>query len=344
MPWAPATSPYPPVEAAAAERLRTVDGAYVSPFERGEMRLVEGRRRWIRGAVHDADDVLLPGSQRVAGDPESPVAVDPTIVRRRKDVKDLDGTWLYGGHWMTHFGHFLVETLTTLWADPTERPDGLLLHRSYQGADPQHRKGVLLSPEPREWQATFLDLAGFGGLPIRVVQDRPVTPERIIVAARPLVFKACAGPDAVAAWERVAAATDQPGRGSTGRVFLSRSAFHQTRDSPKRVRSTEGWDTALDTAFATAGFAVVHPETLPLVEQIRLTRGAEVLAGASGSALHLSAFAGTGTRVIEVGDDRFSDAPGLTQRVIDAARGHTTSFVPYGPPESVAPALAELDL
>ncbi len=351
MPWVPATSPHPPAEEAAQDRLRTVDGGQVTPFERGEVRTIHQRQRWIRGAVHDADGTLLPGSQRIwGGEPGSPVAVDPAILGDPAPApKQLDGTWLYGGHWMVHFGHFLVETLTGLWPDTAgeiDTPDGLLFHRTYLGADPETRKGVLLTPEPRPWQAELLELAGFGGLPIRVVQSRPVTADRVVVPARPMAFKAWAGPDAVAVWERVAlAATASTGRAEvSGRVFLSRTGFHRTRETPKRVRTTEDWDAALDTAFAAVGFDVVHPETLPLREQIRLVRGAEVLAGASGSALHLAAFAGSDTRVIEVGDRRFSSAPGLTQRVIDASRGHLTAFVPHGTPDTLAPALAELEL
>jgi len=51
--------------------------------------------------------------------------------------------------------------------------------------------------------------------------------------------------------------------------------------------------------------------------------------GVSGSALHLSAFAHPGTRVIEICDSRAGVRPLPNQRVIDAACGHLASVVPF---------------
>ena len=48
---------------------------------------------------------------------------------------------------------------------------------------------------------------------------------------------------------------------------------------------------------AAMGFLVVAPEHLTLTEQIALAARATVLCGPSGSALHLSVFAGPGARV-----------------------------------------------
>jgi len=55
---------------------------------------------------------------------------------------------------------------------------------------------------------------------------------------------------------------------------------------------------------------------------------AQVVAGASGSALHLSAFAPSSTRVLEIGDSRSPDRPVAMQVVIDAACGHEHAFLP----------------
>lgn len=77
-------------------------------------------------------------------------------------------------------------------------------------------------------------------------------------------------------------------------------------------------------------------------EQVRLMAGARVIAGASGSSLHLAAFASAPADVIEVGDRRSPDAPVPNQTVVNAACGHRAAFVPaHLSPEVV---LAELDL
>ena len=90
-----------------------------------------------------------------------------------------------------------------------------------------------------------------------------------------------------------------------------------------------------------AGFAVVNPEQMDLDEQLALVADAAVIAGSSGSALHLSAFAPASTRVLEVGDLRSPERPMPMQLVIDAVRGHEHHFVRGD--QSVGEVAAEVD-
>ncbi len=89
---------------------------------------------------------------------------------------------------------------------------------------------------------------------------------------------------------------------------------------------------------------MVHPETLPVEEQIRLAAGADVLAGSAGSAMHLAVFGPSGRRVIEIGDERTPDRTGLMQTVVNAALGHRQAHIPYGDPTIVPTALDDLGL
>lgn len=324
-----AASPRQPPESGCP--LVTVKGAVLTPLRRGELRTTESPRRWITGAVHDAEGRLLPVSQRMwSGDPRSPVAADPDPVRVPKVAEELSGTWLYAGHWFPHFGHFLLETLTNLWPDPTTLAlDGVVAHRGYRGDLAPAGSGLgLAAPEPPSWQRELLRLAGYGDLELRKVRGRPARVEQLLVPARPVVLKSWAKPPAVEVWRRIAGAVEP---GPDKRVFLSRKLFHADRHGDRRrVRVREGWDDKLECVFDRADFRVVHPETLPMVEQIAIARGATVLAGSSGSALHLAAFADPGTRVLEVGDTRSDRAPMPAQGVIDAACGHLSAFVAYG--------------
>ena len=67
------------------------------------------------------------------------------------------------------------------------------------------------------------------------------------------------------------------------------------------------------------------------------------MAGLSGSALHLSAFANPGTRVLVVGDRRNSTKPAPSQRMIDRACGHRTAFVGNNDGARLATVLSALD-
>jgi capsular polysaccharide biosynthesis protein len=322
-----------------------VERAFVTPWSRGPLRTENGPLRWVRGAVHDADGVLVVQSQRLwNGNKKEPVPADPEQVPVSRRAKRLRGTWLYAGHWSIHFGHFLLETLPNLWPEPGEYPglSGVIAHRPIRGpVAPRADRIRLHHPTLPEWQRQLMHLVGYGAVDLGVVHGRPVRVERLVVPSRPVVLKRRAGPAAVQVWRRVSEAVDR--RGPESRVYLSRSRFHAGDHGPSRARTDEAQRARLDALFSDAGFAVVHPETLPITEQIELVRGAEVLAGLAGSALHLSAFAEPGTRVLTVGDRRNSGRPLPAQTMVDDACGHRSMFVRSNDDDGLARTLAALD-
>jgi capsular polysaccharide biosynthesis protein len=299
----------------------TVDDAFLTRVEHGPLATPTPPRRWLRGAVHDGAGSLVKSSQKLCVGANNWVPADPGTVQVDESVEMLPGRWLYGGHWMQHFGHFLAETLTTLWpaADETGEVVGLVFHK------------YLKRPWAEEpWQRRLLDLAGHAGVPVRVVDGRAaLRVERLVVPGRSVVAHGWAHPQAREVWQRVAA----PHRGSGGpaRVFLSRTGHNQARRAEghrSAERSSADRDSGVDAAFAAAGFEVVRPETLSMDDQLRLVADAELVAGASGSALHLSAFAPVSARVLEVGDSRSPYRPVAMQVVVDAACGHEHAFLP----------------
>lgn len=315
MPWGPATFP----EAPRGElTLDLVDDALLTRVEKGPLRTLHQPRLWLRGAVHDRDGRLLVASQKIGGLAGNQLAAaDPERVTPARDLEVLPGTWLYGGHWMQHFGHFIIESLSTLWPEG-QQVDGIVFHRYLA------RKARV---EP--WQQWLVGLTGYGGLPIRVVGNRAVRVQRLVLPGRAVVANGWVWPEGAALWRRMAAALDRPARGD--RVFLSRSRFNANQAATGvAVRTSPERDRELDETFAAGGFRVAYPEELPLDEQLELTAGAEVIAGMTGSALHLSVFAEPRARVIEVGDSRWSDRPNPMQEALNAACGHEQLFIPAG--------------
>lgn len=327
--WALPTYPHDPVEGPPG--LTEVPGAILTRVRRGKLRTIVEPTEWIRGAVHDADGRLVVASQKIGGLVGAQVAqADPGRVppRQQQGARRLEGTWLYGGHWTQHFGHFFAETVTTLWPDAAELGGaeiaGVVFHNfmsRFRGVSP--------------WQTELLDLSGWGGVPFEVVEDENLVAERLLVPGRGIVVNGWAWDEARTVWRRMAAAAggrldlDPDGE----RVFFSRTAFNRERRAAGRpTRTDEAHDLALESAFVGAGFRVVVPESLAVREQLRLASGASVLAGAAGSALHLSAFAPAGVRVVELGDSRSPDVQVPTQRVIDRICEHPSAFVPYDTP------------
>lgn len=323
-----------------------VDDALVTRFVRGPLRMAGQPLRWMSGAVHDAGGRLVPLSQRDwDGDKHAPVAADPAVVVPPEHADRLSGTWHYAGHWTRHFGHFLVETVPNLWPEPAATGGapvaGVVAHRSCYGPAPAAPgRGDRTRPADLwPWQEELLDLAGYGGLPVEIVRAQPRRVDRLRVAARPVLLKSRVEPDAVILWQRMAAAVAPAGERA---VFLSRARFHaENADDDLKVRVEARWEQQMERLATAAGFTVVHPETLSIREQVALLRGARVVAGSAGSALHLAVFAEPGTTVVEVGDQRTPDAPLPSQRLLDEACGHTSLFVPHADEQALARALEQ---
>lgn len=298
--------------------VRTVDDAIVTPFSRQPIPSYLAAPRFLqRGAVYDGDRKLVLESQRWGGyRGDFFVAADPPQIETTAVAEHLPGTWLYVGNWMGQFGHWISETLTNLWALP--HVGGLA--------------GILAHPftfanDITAWQTDLLEDAGARGIPVRVLTNRVTSVQRLHVPTRPVVLNAYALPEAVTVWERVAEAnqlvTPRP------RLYFSVTA-HRSGAAAKPSDPRRSFDnqSEIDDVFAAHGFHVVAPEEHSIREQIGMVRGAGILAGWSGSSLHLSAFATSTTRVLELGDIRSGGQPVPQQRAITAARGQQHAFLP----------------
>lgn len=195
--------------------LLEVPRATVTTFGKGRLRVAWGQpSRFVTGAVHDDGGVLVPASQRVGGlHYDHAVAADPgSLPPWAGRTEELAGTWLFGGTWFNHFGHFLTETLTTLWH--REAVDGILFVPFWFGR------------EVLDWQTELLALAGRRE-PVRVVGAERVRVERLLVPERPVIPNGHVRPEAYDVWRSVASAarsapgppsgSSSPGPGTTAR-------------------------------------------------------------------------------------------------------------------------------
>lgn len=256
------------------------------------------------GAVY-ADGRLVPESQRDSFPGHE--VVDPrSLPAGISAARRLTGTWLYGGHWMVHFGHFLLETLSTLWPKPDRSCAGLVFH-----IWPADYHAI----EPAEWQRWLVRRTGWD-VPIHVVGNDVTAVERLLVPTRAYRLHRGALPELVTAWDRIA-----PTQPAGQPVFLSRSRLAQ---DPRRTNGDE----ELDEALAELGIKVVHPQELSIEEQVAVVSRASALVGLGGSQLHLSMFAGSCNKVIEIGDLRLPRRAVSDQLRIAEARGHEHHFVP----------------
>ncbi|KAA6434876.1 glycosyltransferase family 61 protein [Agrococcus sediminis] len=303
------------------DSIQYVTEAQLTAEDHGTLELTSGRRiTWHVGAPYDAEGKLVSSARRAGGYRGDFLhSLDQEYVELPPGADRIEGSFYYGGLWMQHFGHFLIETLPTLWAHDGVQP--VLFHRL---------------GDVDSFKRELLDLCGVTSEPIFV--DRALRVEHLVVPSRPVSLNRFASPAAVRLWRRVARAAAGDASGSR-RVWLSRT---QAEAGGAAVNRTLGFG-ELDDEFASLGFEVIFPETLSIREQIEIARSSSILAGFEGSALHLSAFAHPGTKVLVLGTER---RPGgnRAQPAIDRAVGNRVALVPFGPISQMVRDIRELVL
>ncbi|MDO9496395.1 MAG: glycosyltransferase family 61 protein [Nocardioides sp.] len=279
-----------------------------------------------------AEDFVLPESFRDSTRPRlrNPVLVDwgHGFFRRPGDLmvqaEPLAGTFVHlDPHVPEHFGHAMTEQLSHLWG----------WHRARE-LDPEVR-ALVMSAEGRPLPGWQVELLEAGGVPADaiVVPTVPVRVEHLLACSPAYTIGSFAHPEILDTWDRVGAAL--AGRAASRetsdvrRVFLTRT--HGKRACRNRVE-VEGW-------FVDAGFRVVAPENLPLPEQVRLVRGAEVVAGFAGSAMFHIALAQRPLHVIVIGSETY---PAHNEHQMAALRGHRLDLV-VCPPDVARSDLFDLD-
>jgi capsular polysaccharide biosynthesis protein len=110
-----------------------------------------------------------------------------------------------------------------------------------------------------------------------------------------------------------------PPGGTPPRIFVSRAlSGREGRSLRNRAR--------IEALAAEAGFAIVHPEHMPLLDQVRLFAHARQVIGEYGSALHATLFGGPGVVVAALRGDG-SPVAGFLQSAIGHALRQPTGYV-----------------
>ena len=187
-------------------------------------------------------------------------------------VAKLEGNWLWGGVLWLHFGHFLVESTSRLWAldHLGDEIDGILF------TPKRARHGGQVSGYHRE----FLDLLGCDKPLICI--DAPVQVERLIVPGQGFgLGSLITGTAPYRATIARRFAKDIAPKGPE-KLYISRS----------RLSAGHGnllGEEALETQLAAQGYTIFHPEKHGPRAQIEVYKAAKQIIAAEGSALHLLA-------------------------------------------------------
>jgi hypothetical protein len=197
----------------------------------------------------------------------------------------LRGDFVYSDFVTRHFGHALMDLPARLWhlAQPALEAFAQL---------PVLGFGVHgLGPREDTWPSflkTILRAAGLAAGQLSLI-DQVTQVESLWVFRRISPHgKVADGQPYYALMQRIGDALQAQGAEApdpSPRIYLSRSKL---ADGNRAVAN--GREALIERIFAERGFAIVHPQDLPLAGQVALVRGAQRIAGMAGSQMHLGAF------------------------------------------------------
>lgn len=220
----------------------------------------------------------------------------PTRVSER-----ISGKWIWGGVMWMHFGHFLVESTSRLWAlDQVKDAEGI----------------VFIPKRPRvgdklvSYQTDFIELMGCE-LPIKVVTE-PTEIEELIIPGQGFgLGQIVDGSQAFrAAIHSNFAADVEPVGGD--KLYISRSKIGFRKGALIGEERLEGY-------LRKEGYEIYHPEEHDLRSQISRYKAADRIIAAEGSAIHLFAMVARPDQKLAVIARRNSGAT-------DQIEKHVTSF------------------
>lgn len=233
------------------------------------------------GGAHGPDGAPLAEARHEGGGALNIPAATPPA-----PIETLPGSWIFGGWMREDFGHFLNETLGRAWAFAGPPDVAGLLFLPYG----ENLAARAAAGPPRLPPFVAAALAALGAGPHRVI-GRPTRVERLLVPRQIRLGLAGEDPAAEATLAATLRRLATGGVGAGPRLYLSRARLPAHRGGLVAER-------VIEASLAAAGYAILHPETLPLRDQAAACAGASVIVAAEGSALHLAApFCGPATRV-----------------------------------------------
>jgi hypothetical protein len=245
----------------------TLNGALVVPP------LSEARLREQPSGVLDADGALVENAISWTSSTQ-PVNGAPTVPAGAP-IRDLPGHYLFGGIFYGHFGHFIVESLSRIWALDALRGrlDGIIFTPKVAQVTDQTVAGF------REMLAAF-------GINIPIVIAHQVTRVETLSVPRQGfgMFDLIEGSAAFRTYVNAHAGRNIPAEGPE-KLYVSRSRLGPQRGSILGEYRIEEY-------LAAEGYQIFHPQLASQSQQIARYKAARMVVGTDCSPLHLLGYVG----------------------------------------------------
>ena len=197
----------------------------------------------------------------------------------------------YSGFWFGQFGHFLTETLTRFDEKILNSDESLIFHT----LDMDNRFHKIV-----KYQNEFLNLLNINKKRIKILTTKPVLVFNLKILEENVKLNYKFNEKSLFVYEQILKGTeDLEDTKLSLKTFFSRPV-----DSEFSIRLDHKLIAETEKFFLEKNYKVVYPEKLNIQEQIKIARNSKVIAGFTGSSLHLSVFSKPGAYVLELGDLR----------------------------------------
>lgn len=242
-----------------------------------------GKRSFIN-EVRDASGRLV--TESMARKNELTVTADK-VASLRNEAVPVDGTYLYCGKFWSHYGHFTIETLSSLWPYFIHNLDPNEIKPLYSALN--NGTGIKLP-----YIGTALHRIGIDTKEVHFAKGPRVIEKLIIPVPSARIHNIGQNylhPAQGRAWSAISKNSQGP---ANKKIYLSRKLF-KDKNKDKRPLANEA---AVEKLFNSQGFDIIYPEQLSFSEQVEIMQRSKVIAGPAGSNLLNAAYAGDGIDII----------------------------------------------
>lgn len=286
----------PDISGGVARHITLIEGGIVVPPAKGL-----GNQSVQKSGVLTPSGELVENSVTWRG--SNPVTIRPAMPAA-EEIGDLAGTWMFLGPLFGHFGHFLVESISRIWAFDALRDqiDGVIYVPKFQNR-PEH---VANTYRP------FLTALGVTAPMVNL--DDPRRVERLYVPRQGFgMFQMIEGAPEFRAFARAHCGRDIAPKGAK-KIYISRSALPVQRGSILGETVLEGY-------LQAEGYEPFHPQKHSFEDQIAAYKAATHIIGVDCSPLHLLALVGNKEQTVAVIARRDGDLDQIFARQINAFQG-----------------------
>ncbi|MDO6617641.1 DUF563 domain-containing protein [Shewanella sp. 6_MG-2023] len=222
------------------------------------------------------------------------------------------GRYLYLGFYTEHYGHFLLETLSRLWATKEADYDGFIFN---EFVIPRKTSGT-----------SSLANACFSAFGIDLDKIHIVTEdtyfEYLFVPNSQFYIVNKAHPSYIDTYQSIFTSHVSSQKEPHQRIYLSRSAVQ------KRKRKVLN-EAQIEKAFIEHGFIIIHPQELSFTKQLEIFSQAKIMAGLEGSGLHNCVFMPENGEVINLCGPRSPRRIKCNQVICNGLNAHQGVVLPF---------------